>query len=206
VLIILFFYSLAASVSIPELASRYVAESLSIYKEAVDKMGVAEETRQVLSESSIELIKYTVVRMLPGVAISGMLFTAWITLLLARKVLRRLGLPHQNFGELTQWRAPEMLVWGVIGCGIMLLFPVAGLKLIGINGLMIVSQVYFFQGIAIVAFFFEKKHVPRAIRWGLYALMILTPYVLPMVIGLGFFDMWLNVRKLGTGTGIDIES
>jgi uncharacterized protein YybS (DUF2232 family) len=62
--------------------------------------------------------------------------------------------------------------------------------------MMIVMQVYFFQGIAIVAFFFNKKRVPRAIRWGLYTLMTLQPLVLLMVICLGFFDMWLNVRRL----------
>lgn len=195
-LIILFFYSRAAGVGIPELVSEYVAKNLSLYQAAAEKMEIAEETRQALS-ASIEWFEYAIVRVLPGIAVSGMLFTAWITLLLARIVLGRIGLPYPNFGELIRWRAPEMLVWGVIGCGALLLVPADALKLVGINGLMVVLQVYFFQGIAIVAFFFEKKRVPRAIRWGLYALMTLQIYVLLMVIALGFFDMWLNVRKLG---------
>ena len=193
--VILFFYSRVAGVGIPELVSGYVAEYLSLYQAAVNTMEITEETRQALP-ASIELLEYTIVRVLPGVVISGILFTAWVTLLLARTVLRRLGLALENFGELTRWRAPEILVWGVVGCGILLLFPVAALKLIGINGLMIVLQVYFFQGIAIVAFFFEKKRVPQVIRWGLYILLTLQPFVLLIVIGLGFFDMWLNVRKL----------
>lgn len=201
-LVILFFYSQMAEVSIPVLVSGYVSESLSLYQEAADKMGFAEEKRQALS-ASIELIETAVVRVLPGVAISGMLFIAWITLLLARTVLGRFGLSYPDFGELTQWRAPEILIWGVIGCGLLLLLPVVGLKLIGLNGLMIFMQVYFFQGVAIVAFFFEKKQVPQVLRWGLYILMTLQIYVLVMVIGLGFFDMWLNVRKIGADNNIE---
>jgi uncharacterized protein YybS (DUF2232 family) len=201
-LFILFFYSRMAGVGIPDIVSKYVADNLSLYQAAADKMGVSEETRQALS-ASVEWVKFYFVRVLPGVAISGMLFMAWITLLLARTVLKRLGLPYPNFGELVRWRAPEMLVWGVIGCGSLLLIPAAGLKLIGINGLMVVMQIYFFQGIAIVAFFFEKKRVPLVIRWGLYTLMSLQVFFLLMVIGLGFFDIWLNLRKLGADNGTE---
>ena len=79
----------------------------------------------------------------------------------------------------------------------MLLIPYRPLKLLGFNGLLILLTIYFFQGIAIVSYYFEKKRFPRALRVFLYSLIALQQMILLIVIGLGFFDMWLNFRKLG---------
>jgi uncharacterized protein YybS (DUF2232 family) len=106
-------------------------------------------------------------------------------------------IPVPEFGSLNQWRSPEPLVWVAIGCGAMLLLPVAALKIIGINGLIVLMAVYFFQGIAIVSFFFEKKRFPAALRFILYSLIGLQQFLLLLIIGLGFFDMWVDFRKLG---------
>ena len=79
----------------------------------------------------------------------------------------------------------------------MLIIPEHTVKLFGINGLLILMTIYFFQGIAIISFYFEKKHFPRLLRIVLYSLIALQQIVLLIVVGLGFFDMWLNFRKLG---------
>jgi uncharacterized protein YybS (DUF2232 family) len=83
----------------------------------------------------------------------------------------------------------------VIGCGLILLIPSGSVKLIGLNGLIMLMMVYFFAGIAIVSFYFEKKRFPRLLRIFLYSLIALQQFVLILVIGLGFFDVWLNFRK-----------
>ncbi len=80
----------------------------------------------------------------------------------------------------------------------MLLIPKISLKLLGTNGLLILMTIYFFQGIAIVAFFFDKKQLPRFLRIVLYSLIAVQQLLLLVVIGLGFFDVWLNFRKLKT--------
>jgi uncharacterized protein YybS (DUF2232 family) len=103
------------------------------------------------------------------------------------------------------WQAPEYLVWGVIGCGLALFIPNASIKIIGLNGLLILMSVYFFQGIAIVSFYFNKKQFPRIIRIFLYTLIAVQQLVLLAVIGLGFFDMWFNFRKLAKQTGKNSE-
>jgi uncharacterized protein YybS (DUF2232 family) len=79
----------------------------------------------------------------------------------------------------------------------MLMIPEHTVKLFGINGLLILMTIYFFQGIAIISFYFEKKRFPRLLRIVLYSLIALQQIVLLIVVGLGFFDMWLNFRKLG---------
>ena len=80
--------------------------------------------------------------------------------------------------------------------GGMLLFPVRAVKMLGLNGLIVFMSIYFFGGIAIVAYFFDKKKFPRLLRTFLYSLIALQQFVLLIVIGIGFFDTWLNFRKI----------
>lgn len=76
--------------------------------------------------------------------------------------------------------------------------PGTSLKMLGLNGLLILLVVYFLQGIAVVSYYFEKKRFPRALRLFLYTLIAVQQFVLLLVIGLGIFDMWLNFRKIKT--------
>jgi uncharacterized protein YybS (DUF2232 family) len=57
--------------------------------------------------------------------------------------------------------------------------------------------VYFFQGMAIIAYFFRKKQIPRIARIVLYALIALQQVVMLGVVAVGFFDTWFNFRKIG---------
>ena len=122
----------------------------------------------------------------------------WASLLLARPILVSRHLNYPEFGPLNLWKAPEYLVWVVIACGLVLLIPKVSFKLLSANGLGILMMIYFFQGIAIVAFFFDKKQMPRFLRVVLYSLIAVQQLLLLVVICLGFFDVWLNFRKLTT--------
>jgi len=158
-------------------------------------MGMSEKNIEIIS-NSLDQIQYVLVRIIPALAVVSTLFVTWATLLLARPMLVGRKLLYPDFGPLNEWKAPDHLVWGAIGCGLVLLLPNSGIKLIGINGLLILMAVYFFQGIAIVSFFFEKKQFPRMLRFFIYSLVAVQQIMLLLVIGLGFFDMWLNFRKL----------
>ena len=135
-------------------------------------------------------------RLIPGLFVVGQLLVCWTSLLLSRPLLISRRLYYPAFGALNTWRTPEVMVWWAIGSGVLLLLPSAGIKLIGANGLMIALTLYFFQGIGIVAFFFEKKQLPKGMRFFLYGLIALQQILLLIVIGLGFFDIWINFRKL----------
>ena len=75
---------------------------------------------------------------------------------------------------------------GVIGCGLTLLLPSKALKMFGLNGLIILMTIYFFEGIAIVSFYFEKKEFSRILRLFLYTLIVLQQIILFLIIGIGF--------------------
>ena len=190
-------YSNVSSTGISVLVSGYIAKNLELTLALYESMGVSEESLVQLS-NSLEQIQYVLVRIVPAMVISSTLFVGWINLLMAKGLLTARGIFFPDFGTLNHWKAPDALIWLLIGCGGLLLIPGSSLKMLGLNGLLIVLTVYFLQGIAVVSYYFEKKQFPRALRLFLYSLIALQQFILLLIIGLGLFDMWLNFRKLKT--------
>ena len=195
----LLIFSILSGEGIYAIVSKYVAKNLELTMVLYQNMGMSDENIQMISES-LDKIQDALVKIIPALVSVSTLFVAWTSILLAKPILLRRSLFYPNFGNLNMWQAPEYLVWGVIGCALTLFLPNASIKIIGLNGLLILMSVYFFQGIAIVSFYFNKKKLPRAIRVFLYALIAIQQLVLLAVIGLGFFDLWFNFRKLAKQT------
>ena len=180
--------------------SDYVAKNLELTLVLYQSMGMSQENIQLISQS-LDKIHQVLVTIIPALVSVSTLFVTWISILLARPVLTSRSLFYPDFGPLKLWKAPEYLVWAVIGCGLSLFLPPTALKIIGLNGLLILLTVYFFQGIAIVSFYFDKKRLPRFVRVFLYTLIGLQQLILLAVIGLGFFDLWINFRRSGKQSG-----
>jgi uncharacterized protein YybS (DUF2232 family) len=168
-------------------------------------MDVSDQRIGILAQS-MEGIIYVMLRIMPAIAIVSTLIVVWSNLLLARPLLRSGRLFCPDFGTLNQWKAPEPMVWLIVLSGVLLLIPHKGLKLLGVNGLIIVMAIYFFQGIAIVSFYFEKKRFPKILRGILYGLIALQQLVLLLVIAAGLFDVWIDFRRMKKGTENQDES
>jgi uncharacterized protein YybS (DUF2232 family) len=65
-----------------------------------------------------------------------------------------------------------------------------------VNVVLICSLVYFFQGLAILAYSFSRFQVPRFFRWTAYLLLILLKPAMLLVILMGLIDLWLDFRQL----------
>ncbi|MGA6926117.1 MAG: YybS family protein [Desulfosarcina sp.] len=192
-------YSIASGMGMIALVSTYVATNLALSLDLYKGIGIPQETIDAIS-GSIDQIQYVLVRILPSLIVASTLFVAWTNLIAARPILIRRGLYFPDFGRLNRWRAPEPLVWGVIGCGLILLLPSTGIRLLGVNGLLVLLTVYFIQGIAIVSFYFDKKKLPRTVRIVLYMMIAFQQLFLLVIICIGLFDMWIDFRKLNTNT------
>ncbi len=182
------------------IVSNYVAKNLELTLVLYQSMGMSQENVQLISQS-LDKIQHVLVTIIPALVSTSTLFVAWISILLAKPVLISRSLHYPDFGPLNLWMAPDYLVWVVIGCGLALFLPIPVIKVIGLNGLLILMTVYFFQGIAIVSYYFNKKRFPKILRVFLYTLMALQQLILLAVIGLGFFDLWINFRRLGKQVG-----
>jgi uncharacterized protein YybS (DUF2232 family) len=189
-------YSQSLNVGVIDLVTQYVAKSLELTVALYENMGMPEEAIHQLA-SSLDKIEYGLVRVLPAITLVSAVFIAWTNLLLVRPLLRYRALACPDFGRLTQWKSPEYLVWGVIACGVLMVLAGRDLKLLALNGIIVFMVIYFFQGIAIVSYYFEKKRLPRFLKFFIYSMIAMQQFLLLVVIGIGFFDVWLNLRKLG---------
>jgi len=191
----LFVYRIASGIDLISILSHYVAQNIELSLVLYQSLGMSEESLRLI-QGSLDNIQYILVSIIPGLTITSTLLVIWVNILLSKAVLKGRFQFHPDYEKLNQWQAPDYLVWAVIGCGLLMLVPARVSKMIGLNVLLILMTIYFFQGMAIVSFFFEKKQVPRLFKILLYTLIALQQLVLIAVIGIGLFDMWLNFRKL----------
>jgi uncharacterized protein YybS (DUF2232 family) len=184
------------------MTSAYINENLALSLQAYSEMGLPAERVQAISES-LDTIGHVLVRILPALCAAGTLIMGWLTILFARMVMTKKGLGFPDLGRLNRWQAPDMLVWGVIGGGLMLLLPQTAARIIGGNLMIVLGTIYLLQGLAIMSFYFEQKALPAALMVMLYGLVVFWQPLLLGIIGLGFFDMWADVRRLQRPTTDD---
>jgi uncharacterized protein YybS (DUF2232 family) len=158
-------------------------------------LGMSADNFELLKASSQNLANF-LIRSFPSFAVVGMIFIIWINLVMAKGIYKILKLEFPDFGDLSNWKAPDVLVWGIIVSGLLLLSRVLILKTIGLNMLIVFLCVFFFQGMAIVSHFFHKKSVPVILRGLGYMLIFFQQVFLLIVIGLGLFDVWADFRRL----------
>lgn len=184
-----FFYTALQGQTVYEVVSEYLRQYFDLTTALYSDMGIQKE--QIENLNSAFLI------VLPGMFIVSFMTTVWLNILIIKKLLTRIGIELKNMVNLNHYKAPDLLVWVAIGLGLLLFVPNHAVKYFSINCLIVLMLVYFFQGIAIVSFFFQKKDSPALLRVCCYGLIAVQLYFLILVIGVGFFDNWINFRKLG---------
>ena len=194
--IMLALYSLLSTSSPWAVVSNYLEKSMEMAIAMYREIDASEEKIALITQS-LEGILYLMLRIIPAIVIVTTLFVVWSNLLLARSLLQSKKLFCPDFGKLNQWKAPEHLIWIAIVSGCLLLFAHPGIKMLGINGLIVIMMIYFFQGIAIVSFYFEKKQFPKVLRAILYGLIAMQQLLLLVVIAVGVFDVWIDFRRTG---------
>jgi len=133
-------------------------------------------------------------RLLPGLLVTNLALVAWLNVVLSRQLIFLLGWGAAD-PPLYHWTAPEWLIFVLLGAGFLLLVPVAGARFFGLNLLMVVAVLYFCQGVAVVATWFNRLGLPRLLRMIGYPLLFLNPFFF-LIITLGLMDLWLDFRRL----------
>ncbi|MFQ5916356.1 MAG: DUF2232 domain-containing protein [Candidatus Binatia bacterium] len=166
--------------------------SLMIY----EKAGFSTETIELARDRSSQIIEI-IIQIMPALA-----FISFVTIILINLVFISYRFPEYrsfffSLSDLREWRSPEPLIWCFILSGFSLFLPVHwGLKTLALNILLMSALFYFFQGLAIVAYFFHHKKVPMLLRSVGYVLIAVEQFVTLFVVGLGLFDLWGDFRRL----------
>ncbi len=133
-------------------------------------------------------------RLLPGLVITNTGLVAWVNVVVARQLdFLRTGEPPRP--PLYEWALPEWLIFGVLGAGFLLFVPVAGLRIVCLNLLLVLGVLYYCQGLAVVSAWFHRFGLPRFLRAICYPLLFLNPLCF-LIVTLGVLDLWLDFRRL----------
>jgi uncharacterized protein YybS (DUF2232 family) len=181
-------YTVFQSRGIGEMVHAYISQYLELTGALYTDMGI--------EKAQIDALNAAFLVVMPGMFIVSYMTTVWLNILVIKKLLARIGIRLKNMEALNRFKAPDPLVWAVIGFGVILALPVGPVKYVSINCLIILMLIYFFQGIAVISFYFQKKESPTFLKVFCYGLIAVQIYFLILVIGLGFFDNWINFRKL----------
>jgi uncharacterized protein YybS (DUF2232 family) len=125
-----------------------------------------------------------------------MLFMVWGNLVLAKALLRRTQkVPLEEIPRLNTWKAPESLVWVLIASAILVLISDGFWYWAWLNLLVILGLIYFFQGVAVAAYWLQKINAPHFLGIVFFSLLVLEYRLGLLVAAAGLFDMWLDFRR-----------
>lgn len=129
---------------------------------------------------------------LPSGIVMALIFGLWINLLFASQLIK--GFLSKNFWA--NYRVPELVIWPTLICAGLFIWSEHALYYIGLNGLKILLVFYGFQGLSVLSYVLNHYKIFGFVRALLFTTAIFL--VMPLVLSLGFFDLWFDFRrKLG---------
>jgi len=185
-------YSAVSGINLQGLISAEISSSLKQAVALYEKGGVTGEELELIKRSmstAADLLQ----RLYPALVTVMLVVIAGVNLVLLRKSTAKSAL-NLAIDDFSTFRNPDLLVWILIAAGSSLLLPVSPVTTPLLNLLLIVIMLYFFQGMAVISALFTKHSVSNLLRILLYIMLIIQPYLLALVAGIGLFDLWVDFR------------
>ena len=185
-------YGTVSGINLPQLISAEISDSIKQAIAIYEKGGVTGEDLELLKRSMLtaaDLLK----RLYPALVTALLIVIAGCNLVLIKKSTAKTAL-NLGIGDFSTFRNPDQLVWVLIAAGFSLLLPVSQITTPALNVLLIITLLYFFQGMAVITSLITKHSVSALLRILLYVTLIIQPYLLALVAGIGLFDLWVDFR------------
>ena len=196
---VLFFLSLSRDIGPLEIILNYFEGHLEATINAYEEMGMVRENALEL-EAYGKVFLDAISKIYPSIIIIGTGFAVWLNLVLAKPLFRMGNLKYADFIPMDRWQAPNSLIWIVIVSGFALFLSSGSIRLVSINALIVAMVIYFFHGLSIILFYFNKFKVPYWIRVSIYFLIIIQQLFMAILALAGLFDQWIDFRKIYSRT------
>ncbi len=189
--VIVLFFSYASSQNIHVLVAdeirNSVAQAVSIYE-----MGGVKGDDLAMLKQTMATAADLVIRIYPALIIVTLIAMAACNL----AFLTRFSAVGSRFkvGEFRDYRNPDPVVWVLIVSGFALLAGDRVITTPALNVLAVTLLLYFLQGLAVLLTVISRQSIAGVLRIGLYAMLILQPYLAALVAALGIFDLWGDFR------------
>lgn len=172
-----------------------INQTLSFY----ENMGLNPEQMEDIKDSlvqTLELLKLA----FPAMLVVASVFDTFINYWVAGKILKRLGYYLQPFIPFYEWRASKSFFWSyAFGMLILLLnskYELAVLERIGVNIQLLFSIIFLITGLAAVSYILHRYKVKSFLRWIVYIIIFIQPFLSLTVTWVGILDVWFDFRKL----------
>jgi uncharacterized protein YybS (DUF2232 family) len=148
-----------------------------------------------LFEQSFGQMKIILPKLIFSLLLSFALAIIWLTMLAGNRfVLKFAG--YRPWAHYSVWQLPDRLVWLLIGSTVLAMLPLGVIRLAGVNTLIVLCVIYFFQGFSIFSYFLHKWNVPPFLRFLLYGMMLFQSFGTALLLVIGIGDVWMDLRRL----------
>ncbi len=166
-------------------------ESVDLYRQIGMSQADIDKILPSLKTFTVLFIDY-----LPAFIVCLTALTSLFCFYLLKRHAVKAGIVATNGTPMNRWVAPDLAVWGIIVPGFLMIPPMPVLRQAGGNLLCTFAMVFFFQGIAVIAFMFEKFKLPFALRMFGVLIIVMQPFLLLFMWCLGLFDTWADFRRI----------
>lgn len=153
---------------------------------------LSEQSQGQLDSQALKQAIEVVIRLMPGLVATSLLFGSMISLLLARwwqAALYNPGGFGSEFQSLNLGKLVAVVAVGIASAAIVLVTDVLN------SMLLVLSMLYLTQGMSIVHAIVNRKKMNAAWLYLVYILMLFVPEVIALVIIAGIADAWIDFRR-----------
>lgn len=149
-------------------------------------------------EAAITKFRDLIPHVMVGLLLVTMVNVVFATMVIGQWLLRKKAPVLASWPPFAEWRLPEPLVAALIVAGVSLLLPATFFKDLGLNLILVVGTLYFFQGLAVINALLVKRKKPLWIL--IFGLVFFQIYGFIFLAVLGVADVWADFRNNRTDT------
>jgi len=187
-------------VSMPEKIRETIQIFFDQWVKATQEAGAKGDDVKMVTRELVPTLVNTLYYLLPSLFICGTMINLSFNMIILRRWLmgRKAFRRWRDFGL---WQLPEVCIWLPIFLGGLFflnkyLLNQTAIQWVTLNLLVILAMVYFFQGAAILAFYW-KRGIPPLAKILLYVVFFVLFQIVIVIMTLaGLFDFWFDFRKL----------
>lgn len=176
-----------------------LTESAKHQIELVKEMGFSNYEMSLIEDYLMSTVKYLII-IIPASLIISLAFIVFMNYWMAGAILKRTGHKNINTPKFTEFSLPSNIIMGSIVIVVLSLLirymKILYYETIFINTIILISFVFFLQGLSVIAFIMNKRGMHKFVKIILMFLLIVNVLLTLVVIFIGLLDVILDFRKL----------
>lgn len=165
-----------------------ITQAISIY----EKAGIKGD-ELVLLKQSMTTAANQIKRIYPALTTLLLMTMAGCNLALIKRFAVQMG-ADLKIGDFNEFRNHELLIWLLIAAGFAQLAATPIITTPAMNVLVIVTLLYFLQGLAAISAIIARQPFAGVMRVMLYLMLLFQPYLAALIAAFGIFDLWGDFR------------